>query len=644
MKKRILGVGGLIVAVVALLAVNIVGPKMLKSTRLDLTEGQLFTLSEGTREVLQSLDEPVTLRFYLSKRLATGLPGIKSYADRVEDLLEQYRREAEGKITLLKIDPEPFSDEEDRAVAYGMRGVPLDENENTLYFGLVGTGSTGQEQAIPFFSVNREKFLEYDVSRLIYSLANPELPTVGLLSGLPINGPGPQAMMQGINTPPWMVVEQMKQVFQVLPLDLQEREIPEQVSVLLVVHPRGFSKHLIYAIDQFVMRGGRVVMFVDPVAEVDQQNVGGMMGMMQQLSKTSNPKELLQSWGVRMVEDKVVGDLANAIRVQTQRNQRLITVDYPLWINLTAEQFSASDIVTANLDNIAFGSAGALESIDGSTTSAVPLIQTSDQAMLIDASVATGAADPEGLLRSYKPGGTPQVLAMRITGKASSAFPDGPPPEREEEGEAAQAQPATQPSKEHLAESNEDINVVVVSDVDMLHDRFWVRVQDLLGSRIAVPTAANGPFLMNALDNLTGSSSLIAVRSRGSFIRPFTRVNALRQDAELKFREKEAELIERLDETEQRLQSMESEKQGSDTVVLNEAQARELIKFRRERLEIRKELREVRRSLRRNIEELYSKVRFANIGLVPILIAVGGLLVALVRYQRRRSSIRAAAG
>jgi ABC-type uncharacterized transport system involved in gliding motility auxiliary subunit len=635
MKNKILGTGGLIIAVIALLAVNIVGPKMFKSTRLDLTEGRLYTLSEGTLEVLRNLDEPVTLRFYLSRKLATGLPGIKSYADRVDDLLEQFRRESDGKINLVRIDPEPFSDEEDRAVAYGMRGIPVDENDNTLYFGLVGTGSTGQEDAIPFFSLNREKFLEYDVSRLIYALKSTAPPTVGLIAGLPLNGPTPQQMMAGMNQPAWAVMDQIKQLFTVVPLEMQAREIPDEMDVLMVVHPKLVPKQLMYAIDQFALRGGRVLMFVDALAEADLPQ--GRMAMMQrQLGKTSNPEALLEGWGVRMVKDKVVGDLASAMRVQTQRNQRLITIDYPLWMNLGRDRLNDTDIVTANLENIALGSPGALEAVEGATTTIEPLLRTSEQAMLMDKALADGPADPEGLLRDYKPGGEERLLAVRITGKARSAYPDGPPEEEKTEGAGSPAA-RTHP---HLTESSSDINVILVSDADMLHDRFWVRVQDLLGSRIAVPTAGNGSFVVNALDNLTGSSSLIAVRSRGSFIRPFTRIDSLRQEAELAFREKEAELIARLQQTEQRLQALESEKQGEDSLVLSDAQARELVEFRRQRLAIRKELREVRRSLRRNIEELHAKVRFANIGLVPLLIAIGGVLVALVRYQRRRASIR----
>ena len=653
MNGKVLSIGGLLIAVVALLAVNIVGPKMLKSSRIDLTEGQLFTLSDGTREILSELDEPITLRFYLSRRQVTALPGIKSYADRVEELLEQYRREAGQRITLIKLDPEPFSDEEDRAVAYGLRGVPLDEGDNTLYFGLVGTGSTGQEQVIPFFTVNRERFLEYDVSRLVYSLAHPKPPVVGLLSTLSINGPTPQAMMQGMNTPPWMVMEQVNQLFSVLPVETTAEEIPEEVDVLLVVHPKSLSDKTLYAIDQFVMGGGRVLMFVDPLAEVDQVAGQRMMGMMMP-GKTSNPEKLLASWGVKLITETVVGDLANAVRVQTQRGGRMITIDYPVWMSVAGPALNATDLVTANLENLALGTPGELTPIPGATTSFTPLVQSSDQAMAIVTAKVDQAPDPEAIMREYKPGGKSMVLAARITGAVNSAFPNGPPKDKEQHGEGATNESVPDTSKEtdssadnapaHRAQSDGDINVVLVADADMLHDRFWVRVQDLMGSRIAVPTAGNGSFVINALDHLTGSSSLIAVRSKGSFVRPFERIDTLRRDAELKFREKESQLIAQLDETENRLRALESEKQGDDKVVFNEAQRQELIKFRKERLQIRKELRDVRLSLRRNIESLYSKLRFTNIALVPILIAVGGLVVAFVRMQRRRRSIRAAMG
>lgn len=647
MGARILSVGGLVVAAVLLLAVNIVAGQALRSTRIDLTEGNLFTLSQGTRRILSELDEPVTLRFYLSRSLATRLPGVNSYAARVEELLEAYQREADGMITLVRVDPEPFSEEEDRAIAYGLRGIPLDEEGATLYFGLVASGPTDQEDAIPFFSASREKFLEYDVTRLIHGVANPEQPTIGLLSSLPINGPDAMAMMQGARQAPWMVMEQVRQVFTVLPLERGIREVPEQVDVLMLVHPKDLPAPARYAIDQFVMRGGRALVFVDPHAETDPGTTPGMMGMrMPGASRASNPKDLLASWGLEMPEGEVVGDLSRATRVRVNQQGRLVTIDYPMWMNLDETQLNDADIVTANLGTVTLASPGHLKPLDDSGLEVTPLLESTEEAALFAAEQVGNLADPQSLLRDYQPEGQRFVLAARVTGPAESAFADGPPPAEEEgagDDEAAQPQPAGDEERApHLARSEGDINVIVVADADLLADQFWVQVQDLLGSRIAIPTAANGPMVVNALDNLTGSSALIEVRSRGGFVRPFTVVDRLRREAELEFRQKEQQLLTRLEETEQRLRELESRKQGQDAPVLSEEQARELIEFRQERLAIRKELREVRRQLRADIERLEAQVKFANVGLMPIVIAIGGTLVGLARMRRRRRSLREA--
>jgi ABC-type uncharacterized transport system involved in gliding motility auxiliary subunit len=589
----------------------------------------------------------VTLRFYLSRGLVTRLPGISSYANRVQELLEAYARESNGRITLINVDPEPFSEEEDRAVAYGLRGVPLDEEDATLYFGLVASGSTDQEQAIPFFSSSRERFLEYDLTRLIYTILNPKQPTVGLLTSLPINGPGPMAMMQGGGAPPWMVAEQIGQLFQVMPLENSITSVPEGIDVLMVVHPKQLPDAARYAIDQFVMRGGHALVFVDPNSETDPGPAPGPMAMMMPPTRSSNPKDLLASWGLKMPDDEVVGDASVAMRVRAQIQGRLATLDYPLWMSLGEEALSKDDIVTANLGNLVIASPGHLETIPGSTLTVTPLVRTGDQAALFSVAQAQNYAEPDALLRGYKPAGRRLVLAARVTGEAASAFPDGAPKPPRKEGEADKPAEGDKPADAaaaHLARSKGPINVIVVADADLLADQFWVQVQDLMGSRIAVPTAGNGPMVINALDHLTGSSALIGIRSRGGFIKPFTVVEDLRKSAELRFREKEQQLSTRLEETDRRLRELESRKQGEDAPMLNDEQRKELIDFRRERLEIRKELREVRRSLRQSIESLEARAKFINIVAVPILIAIAGVIVAMARVRRRRQSLLAARG
>lgn len=649
MGNRMLSIGGLVIAAVLLLAVNVLSGQMFKSARLDLTAGQLFTLSPGTRDMLSSLDEPVTLRFYLSRGLVTRLPGVNSYANRVRELLEAYARESGGKITLIHVDPEPFSEEEDRAVAYGLRGVPLDDEDATLYFGLVASGSTDQEQAIPFFSSSRERFLEYDLTRLIYTIVNPEQPVVGLLSSLPINGPGPMAMMQGGGAPPWMVAEQMGQLFQMLPLEAGITSVPEQVDVLMLVHPKQLPATTRYAIDQFVMRGGHALVFVDPNSETDPGPSAASMAMMQPPQRWSNPEQLLASWGLKMSQDEVVGDASVAMRVRAQIQGRLATIDYPLWMTLGEESLNKEDIVTANLGSVVLASPGHLEMLPDTDLTITPLIRSSEQAALFTKAQVENYAEPDALLRDYKPAGRRFMLAARVTGEAASAFPDGPPKAQDkDQGKEAQGEgkPAAEaaPASAHLARSNGPINVVVMADADLLADQFWVQVQDLMGSRIAVPTAGNGPMVINALDHLTGSSALIGIRSRGGFLKPFTVIEDLRKSAELRFREKEQQLSTRLEETDRRLRELESRKQGEDAPVLNDEQRQELIDFRRERLEIRKELREVRRSLRQSIETLEARTKFINIVAVPILIAIVGVLVAMARMRRRRQSLVAARG
>jgi ABC-type uncharacterized transport system involved in gliding motility auxiliary subunit len=588
MNNRMLTVGGLLVAAVLFVAVNIVSDKALRSSRLDLTQARLFTLSEGTRQILRELDEPVTLRFYLSRSLATRLPGINSYASRVEELLEAYARESNGNITLVRVDPEPFSDEEDRAVAYGLRGIPVDEEDATLYFGVVASGSTDQEDAIPFFSSSREKFLEYDLTRLLYTVVNPEQPTIGLLTTLPINGPSQMEMMRGARQAPWMVMEQVGQVFNVMPLEPAIREVPEEVDVLMLVHPKSLPAPARYAVDQFVMGGGRALVFVDPNSEADPGMAPGMMGMqMPNPNRASNPADLLKSWGLTMPAEEVVGDLSRATRVRVNQDGRLATIDYPMWINLEASSLNDADIVTANLGAVTIASPGHLQAVEGSGLTVLPLIESSENARTYPVAAVRDLSKPQDLLRDYKPAGKRFVLAARVTGKAKSAFPDGAPPveKKKPEGAAAAMAPMKDkdteaPTKPHIKESSGDINVIVVADADLLADQFWVQVQDLMGNRIAVPTAANGPMVINALDNLTGSSALIEVRSRGSFLKPFTVVDDLRRDAEVKFRQKEQELMARLQEADTRLQALESKKQGEESAVLSDAQRAEIVNFR----------------------------------------------------------------
>ena len=647
MTSRMMTTTGVVLAVVLLFAVNILASRLLGPVRIDLTEHRLFTLSEGTRGILTSLDEPVTLRFYLSKRELERVPGIGGYADRVRALLEEYRRIAGGKLTLRVIDPEPFSDEEDRAVGFGLRGVPLGLDEGIFYFGLAGTNSVDDEEVIPFFTAEREQFLEYDVTKLVHNLSSPKRKIVGLLSSLPVEGPGPamQAAMGGMAGPPWMVVDQIRQLFELRSLHPNLDEIPDDVDVLMLVHPQTLPREALYAIDQYVLGGGRVVAFADPYSEAQQDAMAG--GLMQPVaSNRSEIDELLSAWGVTLGED-VVADLELALKVRMEQGGRILTFDYPVWMNITPPTFDHEDIVTGNLANLGFGTPGYLEPVEGATTTFTPLVTTTPRAaQFTTGQVAAVTTDPRDLLDDYASQDRPYTVVARISGMVRTAFPDGRPAREtagdEEDGETAGEDAGTEPKAEHLSESTEDAQIIVVADADMLADRFWVVVQEFLGNRIAIPSAANGALVINALDNLTGSNDLISVRNRGTFTRPFTRVVALRQQAERTFRVKEQELIAQLTETERRLVELEESNQGDDALVLTDAQREELVRFRQERVRIGKELREVRRQLRADIEALEAWLKFANIGLVPILIGLVGLVAGVMQIRRRRDAGAAA--
>lgn len=625
-----------LIALILLLAVNIFSNAALTGSRVDLTENNLFTLSQGTRNILGNLEEPVTVRLFLSQKLATRLPGISSYAIRVKELLEEYKRVASGNINLQIIDPEPFSEKEDEAVSYGLKGVPLND-DSTFYFGMVATGPTDEENAIAFFTPEREEFVEYDITKAILQVANPKKKVVGLISTLSIDGsPAPHIPGMGMMPRPtetWTVVAQMRNFFEVRSLDIDVEKIPDDVDVLMVVHPKGMGDSTLYAIDQYVLKGGRLLAFVDPHAETDQLN-SQQSGMPGTNFGTSNLNKLFKPWGISTAEEKVTGDIQLAQKVAFNVAQRSAAIDYPIWMKLPKAQLNEKDIVTSELGVVNVASPGKITVTETEGVTVTPLMQTTPNATQVDKASLRFMNDPQELLRNYKAGGEAQIIAARITGKVKSAFPDGAPVTKSEEDDT-EKKDAAMKFNEHLPESKEPINVIVVADTDILEDRFWVRIQNMMGSSIAIPIAANGNMVINALDNLMGSSDLISVRNRGHFSRPFTKVDEIRQSAELKYREKEQQLMTRLRETEKKLLDLQRGKEQSQALIMSNEQKLALEKFRSERVKIRKELRQVRHQLQQNIEDLEGWMKFINIGLIPILIAIGGIIFGILKVNRR---------
>ena len=652
MGGRTYTIGGVVLAVAVFVAVNMFANQALTRFRLDLTEQRLFTLSEGTRNIIGALQEPVTLRFYVSRTLATQLPTVAGYVARVRDLLEEYEHAGRGRIVLTVIDPEPFSEEEDRAVAQGLNGIPLLDGESTFYFGLVGTNTLDDQEVIPRFSQEREEFLEYDLTKMIHTLGQAARPVIGLVSTLPLDGRNQQAMMMGRPPQPWLILERIEELFEVrhlAPAGLERVE--EDVDVLMVVHPKGLSDATRYAIDQFVLGGGRALVFVDPNAEADMTpTVPGLPPV----PGKSELEDLLAAWGLGLDTALTVGDMQLGADVQARIGDRVANIRYPVWMNVPGPLLNREDVVTARLGNLTFGTAGALVPAEESKVDVVRLAATTASgAGLVDTNLIGPMADIEAMIRDFRPDGGAHLLAVRVNGTAASAFPDGPPKlggedASDEGGDPAQSEgagtggsgdaaaPADEAPPAHLADG--EVNLIVVADTDFLQDQFWVQQQNVFGHRLPIPISANGSFVINALDNLTGSGDLIGIRSRGRFRRPFTVVDELRQEAELQFREKERELLQRLEETEMRLTELRTGE--GDEAVLTAEQREAIEEFTRQRIRIRRELRDVRHSLREDIESLEAGLKFVNIGLVPVVIGIGGLLAGLHRMRRRRAALQ----
>lgn len=632
---------GILLAIVCFLAVNLFSTLQLGAARLDLTQNGLYTLSDSTVAMLKGMKEPVKLRLYSSRPLLDTSPALKPYAARVREMLASYVKLSGDRISLEVIDPEPFSPEEDRAAAFGLRGVPYDATGNRGYFGLVGTNTTDDTDSIPFLAPDREAFLEYDLTRLVYDLAHPDKPVVAVLDGLGING-GPQS-----NYRPWQIYAQMQQFFDLRIMAGDIDKIGDDVKALVIVHPHDISEKTQFAIDQFVLRGGPTLLFVDPLAENQQRNA--QMGAPPE-NVSSNLERLMQAWGIGLSPGKVVGDRHAAMQVQAMSNGRAVIVQYLPWLTLDKSSLDQNDVVTGQLEVLRLFSAGALVQLPGATTKMAPLVQSSPDSMLIDAQQLQMMPDPAGLMNAFQPSGLSYPIAARISGPAKSAFPDGAPaPAKAADADSSNAgsTPAsTTPAAPALKESSQPINVMVVADVDLLSDEAWLNLQGGGDAQLAMPVANNADLVINAIENLAGGAALANLRGRGLSSRPFTTVERIRSDAEAKYLATEEELSKQLEGAQKKLASLETDqKAGTGSAVLLTAEQQETVRtFRNQVLTLRAQLREVQRALQQDIERLQTWVMLANIAAVPAIVAVLALIVALWRRARRRRSHAPAAG
>lgn len=611
--RRAYAIAAIVLAAIIFVALNIAAGTLLTTAKLDLTANGQFTLAQGTRNILANLKEPITLRFYFSKQVASEYASTTAYAKRVRDLLNEYAALSHGKIIVEEIDPEPFTEAEDQATSRGLTGAPTDSGD-VVYFGLAGSNAIDGREVIPYFAQEREEYLEYDLTSLIYRLSNPKKPVVGIISSLPLQfGPGGiQAMMQGQGQP-YVIYQELNQIVTTKLVPSDFAAIPKDIDVLMLVHPVGLNAKQLELIDQFVLGGGRALVFVDPNSELAKSTANRYQP--QGVEPASDLPQLFKSWGIGYDPQKIVGDRTLAQRVQVADPRNPVAL-YPAWLHLTADNFDPKDPVSANLQSLNLASVGALHPLKGAATAFSPLLTSSDQASLLDAAEVRMNTQPQDLMNEILPTGEKFVIAARVSGEAKTAFP---------------ASAKIKSGK---------INVIVMADSDVFDDRFWVRVQNVLGKKIAAPFADNGGFVLDAVENLMGSGDLISLRTRETGQRPFTVVRDLQAKAQAQFQQEEQALQQRLTDTQQRLHELE---QGggarSGNAGLTPAQQAEIERFRKEMIQTRAQLRDVQHNLRKDIDALGSVLAFVNIALVPLLVALFAIGLAAFRRRRRARAL-----
>ena len=647
------GTGLLTVAVALLVSVGLISA--LPSIRIDLTEDDLFSLADGTRNIVSGLEEPIELLFFYSESATEDQPQIRSYGTRVQELLREIVIASGGNLVLSIVDPEPFSEEEDLATQYGVQPVPVTQGGQGIYFGLVAVELDNEKdpalrvsETMPLIRPDQEQFLEYEFMQLVTRVANPDLKVVGLLTTLDIDGGFDP--MTGQATQQWMITDYIRQLYDLRRIETNTEIIEEDVDILMIVHPEGLSEQTLYAIDQHVMRGGETFVFLDPTADsmVSRSERGSMIpaGM------RSDLPGLLEAWGVDYASDKVLTDNTLALRVQMGQGSRPVAHIGMIGANRTA--LAGDDIITRRLENLNLSSVGALAPRDGATTRFEPLIQSSSDAMLMNASLLEDVLDPSVLFDEFVSANERYTIAARVSGVISSAFPEGRPVSKdaaadasEEEAEAdddndsdeARIEKANSDSdtmEAHLSQTSGETNILLFADTDVLTDRLWVQVAQFMGQRIPQPYANNGDFVINALDNLSGGADLVSIRSRGRYSRPFERVVKLQREADDRLRTEEAALLERLAETEEQLAALNTDEGGQLLGQLTPEIQTEIDRFNAELLDTRRSLRDVQFQLTADIEALGSNLKWFNTAAIPMLLTVIALFMSLTRARRRR--------
>jgi ABC-type uncharacterized transport system involved in gliding motility auxiliary subunit len=630
--------GGVVAMAIILVAVNVLAGVF--KQRVDLTKERAFTLSPGTRAILSKLDTPIKIRFYCTQ----GDPSaetvfLRTYAKHVEDLLAEYRQAAHGKLTIEKYDPQPDSDAEDSARLDGVEGQML-RNGEKFYLGLAVV-QLDEKESMPFLDPNRERLLEYDLSRAITRVGTPEKPVIGIMTPLPVFGTPSNPMMMRMGQQgqqPWVIVNELKNDFNVQRVAMDVDKIDEAIKLLLVIHPREITDKAQFAIDQFIMRGGKLIAFLDPLPMMDTKEQNEMLGSMP--NSGSSLDKLLKAWGLSFDTTKVVADMNYKMQLAGRNGQ---PQDAPAVMAVNGQGLNSEDIVTSQLDNVWLPYAGAFVGTPVQGLKETVLLKSTKDSQLVDGFMAHLSG--ENVMKEFKPTGTQYALAVRLTGTFKTAFPNGQPEDKKEEpkkdGEKkdADTQPEAKKISDSLKETKGENTVILVGDADMLYDRVALQpVQTLFGTAYS-PANGNLSFAQNAVEQLTGDSNLIGVRSRATVSHPFTRVKAIEAAANEKFQSEIKQLEDNASESQRKINELQQQKKDKDQrFILSPEQQTELANLRKQEVETRKHLKQVQKDLRKEVVSLQTRVKWLNILAVPIAVMFSGIVIAVVK--RRKTSAK----
>ncbi len=619
--------GGVVLMFLLLVAFNIVSS--MGKVRVDLTEEKLHTLTDGTKAILKKIDGEVELRFYCTRDENTPV-FVKSFASRVDDLLDEYRQHSGGKLVIKRLNPEPLSDAEDSARLDGIQAQRLQTGDQ-MYLG-IAVSFLDATETLPVLSMQRENLLEYDISRAIANVLVEDKPVVGVMTGLPAMGgpPNPMAMRQGQfqGTDPWMVISMLKNDFEVKEVGTDVEAIDEDVTVLLLAHPKGLADKTLFAIDQFILRGGKMIALMDPMPIQDPSGVQqNMMGM--NMSEASSLGKLLDAWGIQFDGNKVVADMTYTTQLGDGRGGVQVS---PTWLSLTDESMDKDDVVFSQVDNLIMPLVGHFTGDPKAGLTKTSLMKSSEKSQLVERIMAQISAD--SVKKDFKADGKQYDLAIRLSGKFPTAFPDGKPA-----GDAAGDDAKKEDKKgDYLKESKGDNAVILIGDADFIADNYSVRVQNFFGQRLIQYISGNISLVQSLVEQMAGDSNLIGARGRAIKRRPFTVVKDLQAKAQEAYQGKIKEREDKIADLQKKLNELQRNKAADQQMVLSPEQQKEIENFQKQEAEQRKELKEIRKDLRKDIDALENKLKWSNILGMPFVFVLLGIGMAV--FKRKSASAR----